>query len=1027
MRVLDYLVGFRRTPLNAKIHRRFCIGMLLFLALCLNSPLVTLASTRSVNSQVRSEWLSFLPAGMQSIRSPLSLTGPILGPVSELTPSPVEKYARYEVSFSVRTVATNPYFPYDATAPQEVDRGTGITVDMLLLPPGESNWGNALSLPCFYYQPVEQMGSGSSVALLPVGQPEWRARFTPEQTGAWQYKIRATDASGTQESAIQQFAVVTSDKKGFVRVSPTDSRFFELSDGTPLVAPLISLEQGSPFNTLASIRANIRKLGENGLRFVRWFPTGEGANYFVAPFGDTMRINWGFGASWTTIDDVDTVAGKRFSFTPYYYSGQTIPAVPGAEYRLSFSAKVSGERMLRAELGNLGRIDIGSATSTYHEANGRGDVCSYKQDGWHDYVLEVTNSTATTLSAYLRGLYVSSDAPTPYNSEQSGSIRMHSIQLQRDETGNGDWGPNLLTRSDPDTYNYVDQRSAARLDEIMRLSEQYGVYHKLPLFHKNDYVLNRFQPDGSVGSDTGVYNSNFYSLQGQAARWYEYAYARYFIARWSYSPALHSLELANENHLRTDSYEAGFALAEYVHRTSPRHILMTNSFWGYFVSNVFCDPDRGHLFDYADKHWYANTNSTNGEVISTIWNDSAAYVREGWVRFNDYRVGFKYNKPIVRGEGGVAQYATEPQHPDILRDPTGTYYHKKLWAHVGTLGYTCDGEWYPRLFVLSVVGQFPSPDNDLGRMFAAYDRFVQGEPLSNGKYEAIGTDLRWTNQVLMADSTGNLRAWGARDALAGRALLWIDNADQTWKNVVDGVTISPASGTLTLQGLPQGTYTVEWWDTRTGLVTGSDTASVAADGCLNLRVDNLTTDKAVKVRREVTTSIILHQGWNLISLPVAPISGSISDILSTVVGNYDRVCTYDRSGTTGVWTCYCPSDPASMDSQIVVDPARGVWVHMTQSASLQVRGSIVDSVSIPLRAGWNMVGYPGSSAQPVQEALASIQGKYELVYTYDPLAADQWKKYQPDRMPALNSLTEMTPGQGYWLKVNQDCTWVVPI
>ena len=40
--------------------------------------------------------------------------------------------------------------------------------------------------------------------------------------------------------------------------------------------------------------------------------------------------------------------------------------------------------------------------------------------------------------------------------------------LQRDETGNGGWGPNLLTRSDPDTFEYVDQIGATRLDEIFR-------------------------------------------------------------------------------------------------------------------------------------------------------------------------------------------------------------------------------------------------------------------------------------------------------------------------------------------------------------------------------------------------------------------------------------------------------------------------------------------------------------------------------------------------------------------------------
>jgi hypothetical protein len=150
----------------------------------------------------------------------------------------VEQYATFEVSFPVDTVATNPYFPYDAKPPPGVEPGTGVTVDMLLLPPGEQHWANARVLPCFYYQPVEEQGTGGNAALLPIGAPEWRARFTPEIAGEWHYKIRIVDASGTSEGPVQRFMVMASNRKGFIRVSQTDPRFFEFSDGTPFVTPL---------------------------------------------------------------------------------------------------------------------------------------------------------------------------------------------------------------------------------------------------------------------------------------------------------------------------------------------------------------------------------------------------------------------------------------------------------------------------------------------------------------------------------------------------------------------------------------------------------------------------------------------------------------------------------------------------------------------------------------------------------------------------------------------------------------------
>jgi len=753
----------------------------------------------------------------------------------------------------------NPYLPYDPATPPGVTAATGITVDALLLPPGETDWGDAQTSPCFYYQPVEEVGTGGAAALLPVGQADWRCRFAPDISGTWRYKVRAADAGGTTESAEGQFTCVPSANKGFIRVSDNDSRFFEYADGTPFVTPLINAEQGSPFNTLAGIRDTIRKMGESGIRFVRWFPTGEGANYFVAPYGDTIRINWSFGNSWITADGADTAAGKLFSFTPYYYSSQTIPVVPGARYRLSFRASVTGDRVLRAQLGNLsgGTVDVCASAGTYHEAVGQ--ACTYAQDGWHDYEVVVTipSSGVSTLNVGVRGLYVSSDAPAPLNVAQDGSLRVHSIRFQRDETGNGDWGGNLLTRSDPDTHTYVDQRAAAKLDEIFRLSETYGVYHKLPLFHKNDALLARFQPDGTVG-DWDI--NNFYSDEGQAARWYEEAYVRYFVARWSYSTALHSLELGNENNFDDKAQASAFAIAQVVRDTSPRHILMSNSFWGWWVESFWTHPEYGELMDYADKHWYANESGSycdsegeNCELISNVWDDSAAYVRECWARFREYEAAFAYDKPIVRGEGGIAQSGTQPQHIEVAADSTGIYYHKKLWAHVGVLGATCDGEWYPKLSTAYVSAQTLNESYDLYAMFAAYERFIGSEPLSNGAYMEIGTDMGGSTGIAASHSEGALRAWGVRDVHTDRALLWIDNADHTWKRVIDGATIQPASALLTLSGyVPGKAYTVQWWDPYATAAAGEEVfteslVTAQPDGTLLLAVDGLERDVAVKV------------------------------------------------------------------------------------------------------------------------------------------------------------------------------------
>jgi hypothetical protein len=591
--------------------------------------------------------------------------------------------------------------------------------------------------------------------------------------------------------------VIASRNHGYIRVSPTDPRYFEFSDGTPFVAPLINVEDGHQLNGLTEIRTAIPQWGQNGVRFVRWFPTGEGANYFNIPYSDNLYSSWGFGAAGLSTEG-DPGTGQKFTFKPYYYSGQTITAVPGARYRLSLRAKVTGSKVFRPQLGDA--------------------VLEIRASDWHDYTLE-TVSQRDYLQVWLHDGYSENDN-TP------GTIRVYAMQLQRDETGHGDWGPTLLARGDPDTDEYINQVGAARLDEIMRLSEQYSVYHKLTLFHKNDDVLGQTGPDGTLVPWSV---DNFYSGPGQVVNRFEKAYARYFVARWSYSTALHSLELANENMLTQNSYEAAFDILGYVRSIEPRHILLSNSFWGYFVNEFWSDP-RGSLMDYADKHWYARPGSSDPELVSLTAFDSAANVRECQRAFANYAAWYHVNKPIVRGETGVWQTGTV--NPLDLGAGAATYYHKQLWAQMGD---QCDGEWYTAAL----------RDRNLWGEYARYEQFLQGVPINNGHYSRIGTDL---GSVSVSNQTGSLRAWGQLDALAGDGIVWVDNADDTWRHVADGAAISPAGGVLTLGGLPNGTYALGWYNTLSGSVI--TTTQTISGGQLALTVTNLPHDVAVRVKKQ---------------------------------------------------------------------------------------------------------------------------------------------------------------------------------
>jgi hypothetical protein len=74
--------------------------------------------------------------------------------------------------------------------------------------------------------------------------------------------------------------------------------------------------------------------------------------------------------------------------------------------------------------------------------------------------------------------------------------------------------------------------------------------------------------------------------------------------------------------------------------------------------------------------------------------------------------------------------------------------------------------------------------------------------------------------------------------------------------------------------------------------------------------------------------------------------------------------------------------------------------------------------------GWNIMTYPVREPRPVGEALSSIAGAYNVVYSYDSTApADPWRVFTPD--PAIgwaNDLAQLEPDRGYWIYLTRPAT-----
>jgi len=216
-------------------------------------------------------------------------------------------------------------------------------------------------------------------------------------------------------------------------------------------------------------------------------------------------------------------------------------------------------------------------------------------------------------------------------------------------------------------------------------------------------------------------------------------------------------------------------------------------------------------------------------------------------------------------------------------------------------------------------------------------------------------------------------------------------------------------------------------------------------------------------------TITLEVGWNLISFPINYCfyqDGSmptdqpacvelvnISDLGYAYMADwFDSILT-SQNQVEPAWEIV-RSATTSMDSSFLaiahslkyMSPCGGYWVKISEAAGdteLSLSGSLFDpNCVIPLKDGWNLVGYPltivyyDTDSPPAIDVpdgttwikvaaptpgyvFGSIDGYYSVVvgerYSYDPAFP-----------PEGNSLRYMEPGSAYWIKVSGDRSLVYP-
>ena len=167
---------------------------------------------------------------------------------------------------------------------------------------------------------------------------------------------------------------------------------------------------------------------------------------------------------------------------------------------------------------------------------------------------------------------------------------------------------------------------------------------------------------------------------------------------------------------------------------------------------------------------------------------------------------------------------------------------------------------------------------------------------------------------------------------------------------------------------------------------------------------------AFDFKSTVIQEVSLKEGWNLISFYVESEDMTPATVLESVKGNLVQIKDLKNS--------YNPTLPAFINTLKGLNVKDGYWVKVDADVSFELEGMVPAGGSIPVRTGWNLVGYPRESGAAPANELTSLG---DIVLQFKNLK----DSYNPALPAFINTLKIITPGLGYWLKVSEDGVWNV--
>ncbi len=298
---------------------------------------------------------------------------------------------------------------------------------------------------------------------------------------------------------------------------------------------------------------------------------------------------------------------------------------------------------------------------------------------------------------------------------------------------------------------------------------------------------------------------------------------RYLTARYGSRGNLHSWEFWNEAQ----------APAPWVAEMA-RALKGTGEFagkpldpYGHLVSTTYGNDEVWKIpeIDFTMTHSYGTGNIADHGVV----------VRD------EARKHEKYGKPHLMAEFGI-----DWRSPDAKYDADGKAInlHNALWSSVvsGDGGSAMVWWWDNYIHPKGLFAQY-SPVR----------RFARTVPWTEGGWRRLRAEA-----TCLSDGTASQGASEASKSPAGKpavfgltngriSVAWVHNPEHNWKTVYERKPVQVLKGVkLKLEDFASGPYRLEWWDTRTGEITGREELR-AADQSLAVELKELADDIALRI------------------------------------------------------------------------------------------------------------------------------------------------------------------------------------